>query len=66
VVKIHFMWKMIDLPFRVKNYDIAVVALFLDGQVVGLVANNNHGYGKSGKKKFSKKPISRALKLTNI
>jgi len=38
----------------------------LDGQVVGLLANNNRGYGKSGKKKFSKKPISRGLQPTDI
>jgi hypothetical protein len=37
-----------------------------DGRVVGLVANNNQGYGKFGKKKFSKKPISRGLKPNDI
>jgi hypothetical protein len=55
VVRIHCSWKKLDLPFTIEN-----------DQVVGLVANNNQGYGKSRKKKFSKKPISRALKPTDI
>jgi len=32
-----------------------------DDQVVGLVANNNQVYGKSGENKFPKKPVSRGL-----
>jgi hypothetical protein len=37
-----------------------------DGQVVGLVANNNQGYGKSRENKLYKKPVSRGLKSTDI
>jgi len=37
-----------------------------DGQVVGLVANNNQRYDKSGENKFHKKPVSRGLKPTDI
>jgi hypothetical protein len=37
-----------------------------DDQTVGLVANNNKGYGKSVKRKFSKKPVIRGPKPTNI
>jgi len=37
-----------------------------DGQVVGLVENNNQGYGKSRKNKFSKKPVSIGLNSIDI
>jgi len=57
-----------EVRFALHNRELrhSCSGIVSDGQVVGLVANNNQGYGKSGKKKFSKKPINRGLKLTNI